>query len=415
MIDWSKKLPSLLAGDKLKSALLDLPEYDEGVQKEDAATRLIKLTDIFKVYYPCAMSTEIYSKLYLAMLMSLNKKGTKLAMEQQKYNFRAVQKKEFRGIIGGGDSFTIIGKSGIGKTSAIERAITLITNDEVIEFESPHIKIIPIMQVQCPFDCSPKSLLIEILRVVDEHIGSSYYRSGTRAGVTTDTLVGLVSQVCLNHLGLMIIDEIQNVVKNKKGSSLVGVLMQLINSSGISVCMVGVPESVQFFESEAQLARRSLGLKYGELPYDKEFFELCNVLFSYQYTRQRTKITNAIVAWLYDHTGGITSLVVTLLHDAQELAILNGSEKLDINALITAYESRMEILHSRIDLQIRKQPQTSKRKKIESPKVEMDVKEVQMIAEKYESLVDMVNYIRENHLDALEVLRQIVTVEVIKI
>ena len=56
-------------------------------------------------------------------------------------------------------------------------------------------------------------------------------------------LIGSVSQVALNHIGLLIVDEIQNVVNNKNGKSLMGMLTQLINNSGISICMVGTPES----------------------------------------------------------------------------------------------------------------------------------------------------------------------------
>lgn len=53
-----------------------------------------------------------------------------------------------------------------------------------------------------------------------------------------------------------------NVVNNRQGKSLVRMLTQLINNSGISICMVGTLESSIFFEPAMQLARRSLGLQY---------------------------------------------------------------------------------------------------------------------------------------------------------
>jgi len=58
------------------------------------------------------------------------------------------------------------------------------------------------------------------------------------------------------------VDEIQNVANSKNGKSLIGSLTQLINNSGISICMVGTLESTKFFESAMQLARRSVGLQY---------------------------------------------------------------------------------------------------------------------------------------------------------
>ena len=193
------------------------------------------------------MSIEIYSKLYLALIRSLQKKCTKTAVQQRYENHKAIRQQEYSGLLGGADSFTIIGSSGIGKSTAISRAISLINDNHIIEVENPYTKIIPCVVVQCPFDSSVKGLLLEILRVVDEKLDTKYYANALRARSTVDTLIGTVSQVSLNHVGLLIVDEIQNVVNSKNGKALVSVMTQLINSSGISICMVGLNESKVFF------------------------------------------------------------------------------------------------------------------------------------------------------------------------
>ena len=126
-------LPPMLSGEKLKEALMILPEYDEIIRKEDPAARLLGLSDLYQIYVPSLISTEIYSKLYLALIRSLQKKGTKLSIRQQNENAKGVHGQEYRGIIGGSDSFTIIGTSGIGKSSAISRAISLITGNRILE------------------------------------------------------------------------------------------------------------------------------------------------------------------------------------------------------------------------------------------------------------------------------------------
>ena len=74
---------------------------------------------------------------------------------------------------------------------------------------------------------------------------------------------------------------IQNAVNSKNGKSLVGMLTQLINNSGISICMVGTPESTAFFEQAMQLVRRSLGLQYSALGYNQCFYDFCKTLYSY--------------------------------------------------------------------------------------------------------------------------------------
>lgn len=353
------KLPPMLAGRELLSALEVLPDYNESIRDLDAATRLMALSDLYKLYLPSRMSVEIYSKLYLALLRSLQKKQTSLAIQQQTQNYRAIRQQSYSGIIGGSDSFTIIGASGIGKSTAISRAISLITGNKVIEVDEPYTTIIPCMVVQCPFDSSVKGLLLEILRKVDEHLGSKYYENAMRVRATTDMLIGSVSQVALNHIGLLIVDEIQNVVNSKHGKSLVGALTQLINNSGISVCMVGTPESALFFEQAMQLARRSLGIQYGSMGYDAYFEEFCDVLFSYQYVRNETILTPGIMEWLYEHCAGIISVVVSLVHDAQEIAILTGKESLNLETLNMAYQQRLSLLHGYIEPAIIKKPQTT--------------------------------------------------------
>jgi len=354
-------LPAMKSGQELISSLEVLPEYDPVIRAADAPIRLMALSDLYRIYVPSQMSLEIYSKLYLALLRSLQKKGTKLAVQQQNQNFRAIMQQEYSGIMGGSDSFTIIGASGIGKSSAISRAISLITENRIVEVENPYTKIIPCICVQCPFDSSVKGLLLEILRKVDECIDSKYYHNALRARSTTDMLIGSVSQVALNHIGLLVVDEIQNVVNSKNGKSLVGMLTQLINNSGISICMVGTPDSSIFFEQAMQLARRSLGLRYELMECGANFKRFCEVLFSYQYVRNRTEITDGIIEWLYEHSAGNISVVVSLIHDAQEIAILNGKEILNLDVLNEAYTKRLSLLHGFIS--IKQKSQTSKPRK----------------------------------------------------
>ena len=400
-------LPTMKSGSELLSALEMLPKYDAAICDADAPVRLMALSDLYRVYVPNQMSLEIYSKLYLALLRSLQKKGTKLAIQQKNQNFKAIMQQEYSGIMGGSDSFTIIGASGIGKSSAISRAITLITENRIIEVENPHTKIIPCICVQCPFDSSVKGLLLEILRKVDEVIGGNYYPNALRARTTTDMLIGSVSQVALNHIGLLVVDEIQNVCNSKNGKSLVGMLTQLINNSGISICMVGTPESAVFFEQAMQLARRSLGLRYDVMEYGDNFKMFCEVLYSYQYVKQRTEITDAVMTWLYEHTSGNISVVVSLIHDAQEIAILNGREILNLKSLNEAYQQRLSMLHGFI--QPRQKCQTSKTKrKTAIAKADVDVEPdgeftiAGLVFQAKSEGVDIVELLK-NHLPVVEV------------
>lgn len=398
-------IPEMKQGQELISALSVLPEYHDNVRNENQAVRLMELSAIQRIYVPSEMSIEIYSKMYLALVRSLQKKSTNIAIKQRYENYKEIQQQSYNGILGGSDSFTIIGTSGIGKSSAISRAISVIAENRIIESKNLCMPIIPFLVVQCPFDSSVKGLLFEILRKVDETLGSNYYQYALRSRATTDMLIGSVAQVSLNHIGMLVVDEIQNVANSKNGKSLIGALTQLINNSGISICMVGTPESSMFFEQAMQLARRSVGLKYTTMSYDEYFQSFCKVLFQYQYTRHRTEITPAIVEWLYEHSSGIVSIVISLIYDAQEIAILTGKELLNLETLNEAYQQRLSLLHGYIQPSVIQNKPTTKRKKTIAD-LNINQADDSQIQENY-SIVAIAKKAKTENLDVVALLKAV--------
>lgn len=409
MIDFTTKLPEMKSGNELISALSIIPEYDETICQQNQAVRLMALSDLYQIYIPSQMSLEIYSKLYLALLRSMQKKGTQMAIKQRYENYKAIQQQSYSGILGGSDSFTIIGTSGIGKSSAISRAISLITENRIIETDKPYTKIIPCLIVQCPFDSSVKGLLLEILRKVDEELGTDHYIHVVKSRAsTTDMLIGAVSSIALNNIGMLVVDEIQNVVNSKNGKSLIGALTQLINNSGISICMVGTPESTVFFEQAMQLARRSVGLQYTTMKYDEYFQSFCKVIFKYQFLKNHTEITATITEWLYEHSAGVVSVVVSLIHDAQEIAILTGKEVLNLDTLNEAYQQRLTLLHGYIHPSVIQNKPTTKKKKT-AASVKKNQIQSQPKQERY-SITEIAERAKAENLDVVELLKEVYTV-----
>ncbi len=400
----AKSLPEMLTGKELDEALKILPEYDNGIKEKSAPERLVALQDIYNIFIPSRMSREIYSKMYLSLLRSLKKKQSVPAIRQYSENSKMIKNQNYESIIGGSDSFTIIGESGIGKSSAVSRAVNILSESPILEAGST--VIIPCLQVQAPADSSVKGLLLEILRKTDELLRTKHYENAIRSHATTDMLIGIVSQVALNHIGLLIVDEIQNVVNSKNGKVIVGTLTQLINNSGVSICMVGTPESTVFFDSAMMLARRSLGLNYTSMDYGDEFRNFCKAMLLYCYVKEQPKVDEALFLWLYNHSKGNVSIVSGIIHDAQEIAILEGSEKLNISAFETAYERRLYMLHEYIDT---KKPELSKvkSKHFEIPPMYDKVTKLPSIFEisrKSKKLqIDVVAELKNNGIKILEV------------
>ena len=95
MIDMNKvikELPDMLSGNELQKTMSIIPKYDKQIQKDGSMTeRLLKLSDLYSIYIPSQMSTEIYSKLYLGIIRSMQKKRNKLAVQQFNSTYRTMQ------------------------------------------------------------------------------------------------------------------------------------------------------------------------------------------------------------------------------------------------------------------------------------------------------------------------------------
>ena len=67
-----------------------------------------------------------------------------------------------------------------------------------------------------------KNLDIPMIDTSDK--AAAFIKNALKIRVTTDMLIGCVSQVSLNHIGVLIVDEIQNVVNSKNGKSTINIV-----------------------------------------------------------------------------------------------------------------------------------------------------------------------------------------------
>lgn len=403
-----EKIPLMKAGDELRKALTVLPDYDDSIRSESEATRLQQLSKLYDIYVATDMSVEIYTKLYVAMFESLKKKVGRMATIQRNHNHQgniqesySIYTPMYEGI--NGNVFSIIGNPGIGKSSAISRALDVMTDGQLIEVEYPHTTIVPCLVCQAPFDNSPKNLLWSILQRLDLHLKSDFFMRAQKLRMSTDTLQGYVSNLLMNHVGILIIDECQNLCNNNSGNRLISLLISLLNNASISISLVGTQESELFFRQNFALARRMLGLSYGSQIYDLSFKQFCKTVFDYQYVKHRNEITDTITEWLYEHTNGVPALIVHLLHEAQTVAILDGTEVLDLRALNKAYQQNMGLLSDFVRPSVPVKPKPIKSKKNNNVKFPVESIDKQ---EEVPTITDIANQAKKEKLDVIPLLRQ---------
>ena len=187
--------------------------------------------------------------------------------------------------------------------------------------------------MQTPHDASIKALILDIYLQLDSLLGTSYQRDALSKRLSVDVLVSQLNQIVrINHIGLLVIDELQNIAyrKGDGGIRFLNFLVHLINGTGVSVCMVGTPRVLQVLQQEFRSARRTTGLIYDRLENNTEFSLLLRGLWHYQYTRQNTALTPELQNWLYRKTQGVPDILVKLLYNAQKQCILDGREELDL-------------------------------------------------------------------------------------
>lgn len=334
-------LPPMLAGQELIRALASVPLYSTSDRDRSTGERLQLLSALYEFYQPLTMTLDLYCEVYNAMQHCYGQYTPQRETAALQQGYAAMQGKAVAASIGGGNSFSVVGVSGLGKSTALQRVLSLfpqIIHHERYKGQMLCCQQIPYLVVQTPHDGSVKAMILDIYLQLDTLLGTSYQHYALAHKLTLDVLVSQLNQIVrVNHVGLLVIDELQNIAYRKNGIRFINFLVQLINAAGVSICMVGTPRVLQVLQQEFRSARRTTGLIYDRLPDDKEFALLLHGLWHYQYTRFATDLTSEMQSWLYRKTQGIPDVLVKLLYNAQKLCILDGREKLDLEVFESAF------------------------------------------------------------------------------
>jgi len=390
----------MLFGDELKKSLSYLPEFDDSIREKSQTDRLIALNELYSLYFPSNQAAELYTKLYLSLRRAEQRMESDDAAKQLYENAKRIKNITYLNKLesNSNSSFSLLGPSGCGKSTTLARIKYLLEDGN----DKSHTFLI----VEVPFDSSVKSMLLEILRQIDAKVGSRYYELACKSRMATvDILIGNTANCIINHkiLGIAF-DECQNMMRSSSGLSLLNCITQIVNCSSCTIVFCGTPEVSEFFSKTFYMARRTTGITFSALEY-KEFKDICNQLFEYQYCKHKVEINNVFIDWLWLHSQGNISVLITLFHDAQEYAILDGSEVISIESLNKAFRQRLQHLNVFVQQYVRKPLGAHQNSK---GKHSVDCRH---IGEGKEEIRDIVKSAKHNKLDVLRELSKIISVE----
>lgn len=144
--------------------------------------------------------------------------------------------------------FTLIGISGVGKTTGLRSVLNLYPQVIVHhEYNGTPFNFYQIvwLRLECPHAGSLKGLCGEFFQEVDNLLGTNYYAKYGSTRNSEDFMLAQMVLIChLHGIGLLGIDEIQNLSEAKSGGAdkMLNFFVKLINKGIAPVSMIGTIE-----------------------------------------------------------------------------------------------------------------------------------------------------------------------------
>ncbi|QGS36124.1 AAA family ATPase [Aerococcus viridans] len=254
------------------------------------------------------------------------------------------------------DSLSIIGISGIGKTTAIERLLLMypqVIKHEKYEEQPFNRTQIVWLKIDCPYDGSLSTLCKSFFKAIDDLLGTRYLEKfGYLNRVTSTMLLHMTSLASMYGIGVLVIDEIQHLLHAKNDQEeMLNFFVTLSNTVGIPTVLIGTSKAQQLFKGNFRQARRAASEgsiiwdRMGEDSEEWEFF--LETLWELQCLKTYSELTKDVKKTFYSECQGITSVAVNLFILAQERALYdesNEEERLNVRVLKKTAKEDMKII-----------------------------------------------------------------------
>ena len=338
----TEALPELMDSAEMLAALAKAPPYDGKCRAKDARWRLQQAERIRHFHQPSRYDLDIAYKVARCLHWGYLNRNPREALHRRElaesFNARRMGEGEYRYLTGyhpNTPGFTVVGVSGVGKSTTIEGVLSLYP--QVIGHTSYHGEPLPLrqlvwMKIDCTCDATLKGLCRDFFEEMDRLLGTEYTAHASGRGMTLDMLLLMMVQAARAHcLGLLIIDEVQHMSVGKSGGAekMLNFFVTLVNKIGLPVILIGTPKALPILQGDFRQARRGSGQGdiLWEMMDDGESWKVfLEAMWPYQYTRHPVPLTKDLADALYKETRGLAFLAAILYKLVQEDAIILGRE-----------------------------------------------------------------------------------------
>lgn len=332
-------LPEIFNKSEVISRIACYPKFDIREREYESHIRLHLIQTVFQYFQPLPAYLDLESRISriirmgYAMRNPLNSNYIKQLNDGYKdiLNQKSTLNNQ-NNYVTTSSGFSLIGVSGMGKSTILSKILN--TMPQVILHSNYKGKPFSMTQLtylklDCPFDGSLKALCLEYFSSVDGILSTNYFEKYNMARLSANAMIPIINQISRNlGLGLLVVDEIQNLSLAKSGGSekMLNYFVSLVNLS-IPVILVGTPKAMPILQGEFRQARRGQGdFVWDRLKKDKQWDLLIEGLWDYQWVRNPQPLTEEINNALYDESQGIIDICVKLFFMAQVRAISSKKE-----------------------------------------------------------------------------------------
>lgn len=337
-------MPEMLSQSDFSSEIKSFPKLPPDLPSMTSEERRQALPMLSSIFVPMGFMYALYDQLYRAIRSTYSSRTMLEEVRQTNALFRGSTINNYSTQATTG---SILGIPGVGKTSTIRRSLALLpqTIEHTAYMGKPfYAKQVLYLAVECPSDCSVKSLALNLVAALDRAVGSNYLNQLTSLrSIAASAIATQVKILCLtHHIGLILIDEIQNAVitarKNKQVKPLIKFLVELTNDTCTSAYFVGTPIAEELFTSQEHLKRRTRGIRLLPFKPDGAYRAFLGQLWQYQLTPQATPLTDQLANKVYDWSGGIPAYILKIFQEAQAQALLQGRSCIDAKTIQRAID-----------------------------------------------------------------------------
>lgn len=355
-------LPPLLDKQTIIKKLMLPISFKPEERDLDSSYRLHMVHRLYKLFQPLPIHVDIWNMIFSLLYQGyiarnpfdkdyrryITQTGKQIINRTYDINSRA----NFRTTA---SCATLIGYSGMGKTTTVNRILSNIPQIIVHNhYNGQHFNQIQLshLTLQTPHNSSLKALTLQFFMKVDELLGTNTFQKHVSRNLSTDAMLPLMGQVAHNvGLGMLVIDEIQHL-QNRGVQQMMNYFVTLMNSFGVPVLFIGTPASYSIFQNEFRIARRVSGngeIIWNNMENDKEFRFLLESIWKYQWNCKFTKLTEEMINVFYEETQGISDLIIKLFTNVQSLAIKSGKEGFTLSMVKKVAKEQFKLMKPMIE------------------------------------------------------------------